>query len=492
MTDTSIDRRDRTALFFWAGVALWLGVMVINWPMALSFGDEVGYVGQTKLILQGRIAPVLADPGVWHPSPRGLIPKYPLLLAFVLAPFFAISPALVFLPAMLAAIGLAWVAGLILQSWGRSRLWGLLALMDPTVVLLSRTAMADIALGALALATWYYVRRRAFWRVVLLAAATMAIKTTGVVSIGMILLGESYSGWRGARALPLRQALRPVTPLALGMILGGVVVVGSNLIANGTIHSSYRETGAQAFQLGFLRTSGLAHAKAFLLCPPLLIIGAWPFWQRRNHGGGGFSALGVIAATAVMMSVYFFVDWGVGPIDTIVLSRRLMMPVIVFLLVGYADLLARLASKLSLTRSAPLALIFLPAFVALAIGLKHLQWQRPRAHALARAQAWTHSKDSHELGVTTWAQKIGLLYPGRTTFVFKGGPRPEITLCGTSDASYRNAAGSKHACALEGYRAVESLPDDGYDILERVPDSAPGPAATGGRESAPAPSPTER
>jgi hypothetical protein len=490
MTDTTIDRRDRTALFFWAGVALWLGIMVVNWPMALSFGDEVGYVGQTKLILQGRIAPTAADPGVWHASPHGLIPKYPLLLAFVLAPFFAISPALVFLPAMLAAIGLAWVAGLILQSWGR---WGLLALMDPTVVLLSRTAMADIALGTLALATWYAFQRRAFWWVVLLAAATMAIKTTGVVSIGMILLGESYSCWRGGRALPLRQALRPVTPLALGMILGGVVVVGLNLIANGTIHSSYRETGAQAFQLGFLRTSGLAHAKAFLLCPPLLIIGAWPFWQRRNQeGGGGFSALAVIAATTVMMSVYFFVDWGVGPIDTLVLSRRLMMPVIVFLLVGYADLLARLASKLSLTRPAPLALIFLPAFVALAIGLKHLQWQRPRAHALARAQAWTHSKDSHELGITTWAQKIGLLYPGRTTFLFRGGPRPEIALCGTSDASYRNGAGNKQVCALEGYRAVESLPDDGYDILERIPGAAPAATPTADRESAPAPSPTAR
>ena len=50
----------------------------------------------------------------------------------------------------MAAVALAWIAGRALQSWGRSRLWGLIVLMDPGIVLLSRTAMADVGLALFA------------------------------------------------------------------------------------------------------------------------------------------------------------------------------------------------------------------------------------------------------------------------------------------------------------------------------------------------------
>lgn len=448
----------RQALLFWLGVALWVAALALTWPLSLSFGDEVGYVGQARLLLQGRVHPVWADPGVWHvrTGPLPLIPKYPLLLAFMVTPFLALSPALVFVPSVLASVALAWLAGRILRSFGHSPLWGLVMLFDPTVSLLSRTVMADVMLALFGLGTWYAMRRRAGWQTVLLAAATMAIKTTGVVVVGALLAGEVISHLRVGRR-PI-EAARLLRPLLTGLAVGGVIVVALNLIANGTIHSSYNESFVEAFGLRFLRTSGKAHIKSLLLCPPLVFVGVWPFWRRRD-----FAALMVVATTIGMMCVYFFVDYGVGTVDSLVMSRRLLMPAVVFLLVGYAEVLAGVCTRLSVDRVARAALIILPAVVALGLGLKHRRWQMPAHRALVRAESWVQKTGERELGITQPAFKVGLLFPGPT--VYAGVAHPKLVLCNGAQSSYR--MGEIHvSCELRGYRPVEPA-TDGYLILQR-------------------------
>ncbi|HEY2901408.1 MAG TPA: hypothetical protein VGL59_12580, partial [Polyangia bacterium] len=56
----------RHARLFWIAALVWVVAVVATWPLTLSFGDEVGYIGQARVMLQGRIHPTLADPGVWH------------------------------------------------------------------------------------------------------------------------------------------------------------------------------------------------------------------------------------------------------------------------------------------------------------------------------------------------------------------------------------------------------------------------------------------
>lgn len=455
---------------FWWGVILWVAVMVVFWPLTLSFGDEVGYVGQAKLLLEGRFRPMMADVGVWHPSDHGLHPKYPPFLPIMLAPLLAISPVLVFLPGILAAVGLAWLCGRIVEQWGRNRLWGLIVLVDPTIVTLSRTVMADVLLACFGVATWYFMRRGAFWRTVLFAAATMAIKTNGVVIAGSLLVGEALSlfyfhrGGRDNRSVRrLATLFKSLLAPALGMAVGAVVVIALNLVANGTIHSSYRESASEAFGLRFLGVAGLAHAKSLLLCPPLLFMGAWALWRRRE-----IAPLVAAGTTLLMMSVFFYVDWGLGRIDTLVLSRRLILPVVAFLLVGYADLIAGVAQRLSLERWGRLALVGLPAVLALAISLKHRQWQAPSARALLRAESWTSQVGTRELGLTPTSRKVGLLYSGRTVLILEGQEGPAVVLCGTADPSYR-LGNIRYPCALRGYETVESLEGEGYEILMRSP-----------------------
>ncbi|HEY2900454.1 MAG TPA: hypothetical protein VGL59_07760, partial [Polyangia bacterium] len=389
-----------------------------------------------------------------------LIPKYPLFLPLLMVPFFALAPGLVFLPGVLAGIALAWMAGRILESWGKSRLWGLIILLDPTVALLSRTVMSDVPLALFGLCTWYHLRRGAGWQTTLFAALAVIIRVNGVVTVGALLAGQSLVLLRDRRR-PMA-VLRAMTPLLLGMSIGGAVLIGLNLLANGTVHSGYNESASQAFGLRFLATSGRAHLKSLLLCPPLLVLGAWPYWRRRD-----FAALFASLASILMMIVYFFVDWGVGFIDTLVLSRRLILPSVVFLLVGYADILAQVFRGFRWVRVGQAAAVVLPALLALALGHKHRQWQMPAHRALVRAEMRAKRIDSDELGVTPSAFKIGLLFPGRTVFVARDRGQPKLVLCHSAEGSYR-MRGVSYSCALPGYRVAEAMAEDDYYLLERT------------------------
>jgi len=316
-----------------------------------------------------------------------------------------------------------------------------------------------VALAFFGLGTWYFLRRRAGWQTVLFAAATIAIKTNGIVTVGALLAGQSLVLWREKRNVG--DVLRSMAPLLLGIAVGGGLVVGLNLLSNGTIHSSYKESASQAFGLRFLKMSGLAHLKSLLLCPPLLIIGVLPFWRRRD-----WAALSAIGASALMMSVYFFVDFGVGFVDSIVLSRRLILPVIAFLLVGYAEVLAQVFGRFSPGRWARVAVIVGPALLALALGLKHRQWQMPSHRALERAEAWAKKVETNELGLTGSAFKIGLLFPGRTIFVARDRGSAQLVLCHDAEQSYR-LSHIRYSCEMSGYRVAEIMKDEGFYILER-------------------------
>ena len=454
----------RHRVAFWLGVCLWMAAALITWPLSLSFGDEVGYTGQTRLLLEGRVHPTPLDPGVWHDGHQGpgLMPKYPLFFSIVLAPFLAISPTLLFLPGFLAAVALAWLAGRVLQSWGHSQLWGLIILVDPGVALLSRTVMADVALSFLAVGTWYFVRQQRAWPTLVFAALTMAIKAYGVVTVVAVLAGQSLMLWRDGRRFG--GVLRTVAPLIAGMALGAAIVVVLNLISNGTIHSSYNVSTAQAFGLRFVPMSGVTYWKTLLVCPPLLFAGVLPYWRRRD-----WAALLALASYLGMFTIYFFVDRGVGFFDSLVLSRRLILPVIAFLLIGYAELLAQILGRVSDFRLARIGVLALPALVALGIGIKHRQWQLPSHQALTRAEAWAQQMRSRELGLTPSAFKVGLLYPGRTLFVTSepNRARPLLVLCHSDAGSYR-MSGLSYPCELPGYETVEALPEAGYVILRRA------------------------
>src|SRR5450432_1487556 len=78
-------KRTRDELLFCVGVGLWVAVMILTWPRALSFRDEVGYLGRAKLLVEGHLGWFANSPGVWVSTTRGMVGKYPLFQSLLLA-----------------------------------------------------------------------------------------------------------------------------------------------------------------------------------------------------------------------------------------------------------------------------------------------------------------------------------------------------------------------------------------------------------------------
>src|SRR5450432_353425 len=453
-------KRNRDELLFCVGVGLWIAVMILTWPHALSFRDEVGYLGRAKLLVEGHLGWIANSPGVWVPTTRGMVGKYPLFHSLLLAALDEITPRATFALGVLAALVLAATARAILKSWGKSPLWALLMLAHPTVVILARTTMADLPQATAALAAWWALKRGRAFATVAWLAVLMALKPTGAVLALAIVAGEALSSLRALRA---RDAAtwRRLAWGAGGGLFGFLVVLGCNLLSSGHLWFDYTHSGSglPPFLPRYFSTSAPAHIETVLLVPPLLVAGAWSYWRRRELGPlvlcGGYFA---------MMLVYFFVDVGANRLETMVLAPRLILPVVVFLLVGYGAWLDDLVTRL--LRAAPGeggaapalrpwvagVLVAIPIVVVTSVSLRHQRYQGAMAGVREVASALADAHDG-TLGVTENACKAGLLHDGHTTMFDPVTNRPAIVFCSELSASRRSTGGS-YSCAFPGYHTV--------------------------------------
>jgi hypothetical protein len=442
--------------------ALWGLVLVWKWPVAVSFGDEVGYVGQMRVLLEGRFRPMPQDPGIWIPSGHGLVARYPYFVPILAAPLFAIHPRLIFLVGPLAALALVFLTARVLRAWGYSSGWASLILMHPTVIIMARTVMTDLVLAALVVGTWWTARhQRLGWTALLAAAATLS-KATGFVIVAGLAAGEMLRAHRELRRRD-RAAVRRIAFLAGGLAAGLIGTIALNFVATGRLWFEYDRAheylGTPQFWPSYFLTSAPVHLRSLLLVPPLLVAGVWPFWRRREFGplvaGGGL---------VVMMCFYFFVDRGRSIVETLLLSPRLILPALAFLLIGYAALIADLWERLTSHRYVPALLAALPALIAVPISLRHRAWQDPDARALATAAAV--AGDDGVLGLTITSTKSGMLYAGRAVQI-ETGARPAVILCGRRYPSYRTVGdvGEFYNCDLPGYEKLET--DGNNSVLRR-------------------------
>jgi hypothetical protein len=461
----------RDERLFSVAVALWIAVMILTWPRALSFGDEVGYMGRAKLLVEGHLGWIANSPGVWVPTARGMVGKYPLFPSLLLAALDEITPRATFALGVLAAIVLASTARAILKSWGKSPLWALLVLAHPTVVILARTTMADLPQAAAMLAAWWALKRGRAFATVAWLTILMALKATGAVLALAVVAGEALSSLRALRA---RDAAtwRRLTWGAGGGLFGFLVVLGGNLLSNGHLWFDYTHggPGLPPFSPGYFSTAAPAHVATVLLVPPLLVAGAWSYWRRRELG-----PLVLCSGYFAMMLVYFFVDVGPNWVETRVLAPRIILPVVVFLLVGYGAWLDDVATRLlrgvpdadgaapALRPWAAGVLVAIPVVIVTGVSLRHQRFQGAMAGVREVASALADAHDG-TLGVTENACKAGLLHDGHTTIFDPVANRPAIVFCSERSASYRANEGS-YCCAFPGYHTVAAR--GGYFALAR-------------------------
>jgi hypothetical protein len=449
----------RADLLLTLGALLWLVALLARWPLAVSFGDEVGYLAEVRMMLDGRLRPLAESPGVWVITDHGAVSKFPLLLPLILTPLFAIHPRLVFAAGAAAALGLMVVASRILKAWGRSPLWALIVLAHPSIVIMARTVMADLPLATFGVASWWALRRGRRVATLVAFALVIATKATGFAIAVVLLAGEAARCREEIRQRD-RPTLRRLAWAAGGIGAGVALTAGLNLLSIGRLWFVYREAHAYLAEPSFwpthLRTSARAHIASLLLLPPGLIIGAWPFWKRRELG-----PLLVALGLPAMMCFYFFIDTGRQMLETLVMSPRLILPAVAFLLVGYADCAAGLARFVPpVARSlAVWAGVLGPAVLGFAVSARHRAWQEPSAMALAEASRIISARgggERQELGLTHAATKAGVLFPGSISWVGINGNHPDVVVCSTQSSSYR-MPGQTASCDLPGYDdAVDS------------------------------------
>jgi hypothetical protein len=471
-------KRSRDDVLFLVGVTVWVLLFVVTWPRALSFADEVGYVGRTKLLLAGHLGYVPGSPGTWEPSPHGgVVGKYPLLESLLLAPLVAIVPRASFLVAMVAALVLAWTARAILKSWGKSPLWALLMLGHPTVVILARTDMADLPQAAATLAAWWALRRGRALATVAWLALLIPLKPTGAVLALGVVGGEALSSLRALRARDPATWRR----LAWGVVggLGGLaVVLPLNFLGAGTLWFAYDHTGllTPPFSPSFLAAHAPSYVLTLLLNPPLLVAGAWAYWKRRE-----LAPLLLSGAYVALFCFYYFLDSGANGLESLVLAGRLILPAVAFLLIGWAagldDLLARLRAGgvaaaapdaaggvAPLPRLAAAVLFAIPLVASAGISVRHARYQRAMGSIRDLASAVADAHGERTLGVTWNAVKAGLLHEGPVILYDPARNRPAAVFCSEISASHRLDTG-RTSCQLPGYHPVATA--GGFFALAR-------------------------
>ncbi len=431
-----------------------LGALLVlalaRWPVSLSFSDEVGYLGQARLILSGHISPTASDPGVFERlDGGGLVSRYPLFVPFVVAPLTAIHPRLAFLLGMASLVVVLWIAARIFDGWRLPRALALLFAVHPTFIILGFTAMADLFLVAASLAAFALGERGRRLAALPFALVVLA-KPVGVLIAAGLVCGGAVSRWREERAI--RPALRAsVWPLG-GIAAGGVAAAALNWLSWRHFGYSYdalhSHLGVPVFSFAYLRqTLPIYLPSLVVLLPGLLILGPLGLWRRRSFGPL-FVTIGLIG----LMACYFFFDHGRSRAETMVLAQRLILPATAFMILGYADILAVLIRRASAARFLSVLLVVASVVEIYAISTRLRGWQRDARDAVTAASAELARRGASELGTTEAAMKAALLYRGPVALVGSALHEPPVVICNVASGSYR--APSANSCALPGYEAV--------------------------------------
>ena len=423
--------------------------MVALWPNAFSFGDEVGYVGQARLLLSGHVSPISGAPGTFDRQPNGIaVSRYPLFVPIVLAPFVAACPRLVFLVGLISLGGIVAAAAQVLKRWGSDPAMALLFVAHPTMTLMARTAMPDVPLVAASLFAWSQLdkdrpKSAAGW-----LALVVLLKPTGIVIAAGLLAGRAVEAL--ARS-DRRSEYRTLLLAGTGTLLGGLVVLLLNWVSWHHLSYSYgvvfENMSAPRFSPRYLPTTGVRYLVSLLIVPPALLIGAVGLWRRRCYG-----PLFVVGGLVGMMAIYFFADWGPGTTETWVLAQRLILPASGFLLIGYADLLSSLGQHLRLAPLLRWFVVVAASVVVIAVGFRHRARQHDMREALIAAEDVLAREGQGALGTTESAMKASMMHRGPVSLVPSRAPAPRVVLCSVKSESYRAEAGA--SCDLSGYDSV--------------------------------------
>lgn len=333
------DRRGWTLLA--VSILLYLVGFGVWYPPTHAIEDEVGFLNTALIWSKGALTSEDAGLGELNETqlgPRGRVGWRNVGRSLLTAPVLAtLGYRATFAVGALIHVLLALVAGLALRRMGRSAAWALLLLWHPSLLLYSRTVMAD-TLGALALcaAAYTLLSKRYVLAGLALGFACVARYHLGA-SIPIVVLTVLASCGRG-----------PALRVVLGGGAVGLCLFGYNQLFFG---HPLGATGQGHFALRYLGQNLPHYASALILVWPGMLLapllwGLWRWLRRGEHVAPEVDRRGALLLSLslpllLILLVYYFIDGqGRSFPYRVVLGQRLLLPAIPAFVLLYAQVLS--------------------------------------------------------------------------------------------------------------------------------------------------------
>lgn len=309
-----------------------VGLCLAWYPPAIAIEDEAAYLAQARIFARGDLVGtepldrtismqqtadgVAAKYPPGHPALLALSQKGPWRIAF------AVPLAALILTCLLAAHAL--------QRDGYASLWAALILLHPTLLLYSRTLMAELTAALVITAgfVWSDPRRPRPLLAGLMLGAVPVVRTA-LLPVALFLGGLLiWRLWRSGR--------RDAAVRAVAAALVPLVALG---IYNLTVFDNPIETHAQVtgyFDLASAPARLLFYLVALNLVWPLLAVGVFLSKHERRLEARVISIL-----CLALFGAYYFVDRRFGLPADLVVGLRFFAPVVPLLCIVYAEPLRR-------------------------------------------------------------------------------------------------------------------------------------------------------
>ncbi len=329
VTDSADHSLPRPFVFVLASLLLF-GIY-LAYPCAVTIEDEVYYLGHAHAISHGRLIPSVADPYPDISAAGRVRIKYPSGWPMLLAPAMRYSPHLALAMNGLFHLLSMGVFALLLKRRKLSMGYSFLYLLQPGLLLYSRTAVAEGATLFLILSgLWAVEARRYFWAGAILGLA-LSVRLSAFVVGGTLAAALIFQA-----LLRRRPWGEPISYLGGYCLTAGLAPLNYWLTQGTFWPRVYLTPGTASFAPELFGSHLLFYVAILSLLYPGMLLGFF-----KNTG----LERTVVLAVILFQSLYFFVDTGRLWFETLVIGQRLVLPAVVILLLGYAEWLEEIRRR---------------------------------------------------------------------------------------------------------------------------------------------------
>jgi 4-amino-4-deoxy-L-arabinose transferase-like glycosyltransferase len=369
------------------GFLVFTAAFLAFYPSNYGIVDEAAYLTTSYTFSRGEIyydqaglsqVPMMVATATGH-----TISKYPPGNSLLMLPFTVPGWRIVFLRGWFLT-GLCLLLFTMLLAFYRiPRMYALLFLFFPPVVLFSRTIMSDLPAMLLALAgLYFFVTKRNVWAGVFTGLGVYVRYPLALLVIAFALV------------LLARKETKNLLTYCVSASLGLVPLLGYHICVFGNILGPAFQYGTD---LGFSVQWGTLGGYALSLIILYPAMPAAPFLYRGKDKGLFISAVVIYFLFHAFQS---YIDTSNNFMQWLVMSQRYMLPIIPFMLVPYAAALDRIKIARKLIVPVIAALVFACVF----INYQHAQflkvqdrYQRLIYHSVSDRDAMICNKDVFEL-----------------------------------------------------------------------------------------------